>query len=422
MDSYFIQGGNPLYGKVKISGAKNAALPMMAATLLTDETCILENVPNLKDTKTMIELLTALGKNIQFHKNVLTIQSQGQEKYIAPYEIVKTMRASIAVLGPLLAKHKKAKVSLPGGCAIGPRPVDLHIKAMELLGAKITLEEGYIDAKAEVWKGNTLTLLGPAGPTVLGTENAMMAACLAEGETIIKPAAMEPEVEALGLFLKSMGAKIEGIGTSTIKITGVKNLKGSQFKVIPDRIEAGTFLTMVGACGGEIEIQDIDSFHLENIILPAKEAGLLVEVKQDSLIVAKKEKLSGIEITTLPYPGFATDMQPQFMAMLLMAQGISIITENIFEDRFMHVGELTRMGAVIRTEGSTAIMKGQKKLLGAPVMASDLRAGAGLVVAGLAAQGTTEVQRIYHIDRGYENFEQKIRNLGGKIERKKSNL
>lgn len=421
MDSYLIEGGKPLFGKVRISGSKNASLPIMAATLLTDEKCVIENVPNLRDTHTMIELLEHLGKKIQFKDNVLTVESTGKEVIVAPYEIVKTMRASIAVLGPLLAKYKKAKVSLPGGCAIGPRPVDLHIKGMELLGAKITLEDGYINAVANEWKGTTLTLIGHAGVTVLGTENVMMAACFAKGETIIDPAAMEPEVTDLGNFLIKMGAKITGLGTSVIKVQGVKKLNGANYRVIPDRIEAGTFLTMVGACGGEVEIQDVNIEQLQNIIEPAKDAGLKIEVFKDTLLVKKTEVLGGIEIRTQPYPGFATDMQPQFMAMLSTAKGLSIITENIFEDRFIHIGELQRMGASIRVEkGGSAIIKGKEFLTGAPVMASDLRAGAGLVIAGLSARGTTEVQRIYHVERGYENFTKKITQLGGTISLKKN--
>lgn len=420
MDSYIIEGGNKLEGVVKSSGAKNAALPIMAATLLTDEACVLENVPDLRDTKTMIDLLSHLGKDLTFKDNVLTVKSNGKTELLAPYEIVKTMRASIAVLGPLLAKHRKARVSLPGGCAIGPRPVDLHIKAMELLGAEIELDEGYIQADAKRWEGNTLTLLGPAGPTVLGTENAMMAACLAKGETIIEPAAMEPEVVDLGNMLVKMGAKIEGLGTATIRIEGVKKLNGVHHEVIPDRIEIGTFITMTGACGGEIEIQNINPAHINNIIEPAREAGLSVSVSGNSVFIKRTEILGGIELSTQPYPGFATDMQPQFMAMLTTAKGLSIISENIFEDRLIHVGELQRMGASIRIERGTAIIKGVKKLTGAPVMASDLRAGAGLVIAGLMAEGETEVQRIYHVERGYENFEEKIRALGGKIQRKKS--
>ncbi|HOJ50124.1 MAG TPA: UDP-N-acetylglucosamine 1-carboxyvinyltransferase [Spirochaetota bacterium] len=420
MDIYEIEGGFKLNGNVVISGSKNAALPIMAATILTDDKCIIENVPDLKDIKTMIELLEIIGKKVQFNNNTLIIEQTENINTRAPYEIVKTMRASIAVLGPLLAKYNKAEVSLPGGCAIGPRPVDLHIKAMKELGAIINIEKGYINAKAQKLIGTTLTLFGPAGPTVLGTENAMMAATLADGETIIEPAAMEPEVTDLGNFLIKMGAKIEGLGTSTIKVKGVKKLKGVKHSVIPDRIEAGTFITMVGACGGEVRLDNVYVAHINNIIDKAKEAGLEIETEENRVYVRKKSSLEGIEISTLPYPGFPTDMQPQFMAMLATAKGLSIITENIFEDRFIHVGELQRMGANIRVEkGTTAIIKGVNKLKGASVMASDLRAGAGLVIAGLSAEGITRVQRIYHIDRGYEKFENKITSLGGRIIRKK---
>ncbi len=422
MDSYLIEGGSPLSGTVSISGSKNAALPIMAATLLTDGKCVIENVPDLRDTRTMVTLLEHLGKVIQFEDNILTIDTNGKDEYIAPYEIVKTMRASIAVLGPLLAKKGKVKVSLPGGCAIGPRPVDLHIKAMELLGATIKLDEGYIDATADELIGNTLNLIGPNGVTVLGTANAMMAAVLAKGETLIDPAAMEPEIEDLGHFLVKMGAKIEGLGTSAIKIKGVKKLKGIHYKIIPDRIEAGTFLAMVGACGGEIKISDIKPSQIANIIEPALETGLKIEQGEDYIIVKKDEALAGIEVSTHPFPGFPTDMQPQFISMLSTAKGLSIVKENIFEDRFIHVGELQRMGASIRIDtGGTAIIKGKSFLKGAPVMASDLRAGAGLVIAGLAGHGTTEVQRIYHVERGYESFIDKINGIGGKIIKKKRN-
>ena len=418
MDKYIIEGGATLSGEVNISGAKNAALPILAATLLTDEKCIINNVPNLRDTRTMIKLLEFLGKKIEFEGNKVTVLSNGKTVIKAPYEIVKTMRASIAVLGPLLARYQKAVVSLPGGCAIGPRPVNLHIKAMELLGAKIEIDQGYINADADKWEGTTLNLLGPAGPTVLGTENAMMAACTAKGQTIIEPAAMEPEVVDLGNMLIKMGAKIEGLGTSVIKIDGVSSLSGVEHNVIPDRIEAGTFITMVGATGGKLTINNIIYEHIRNIIEPAKESGLNIELNKNSITVKKDEILAGIEISTQPFPGFATDMQPQFMAMLTTAKGLSIISENIFEDRFIHVGELQRMGAAIRVErSSTAIIKGIKNLKGAPVMASDLRAGAGLVIGALSAKGTSEVLRIYHIDRGYEDFENKITRIGGKIKR-----
>ncbi|OHD10073.1 MAG: UDP-N-acetylglucosamine 1-carboxyvinyltransferase [Spirochaetes bacterium GWB1_36_13] len=419
MDSYFINGGTPLYGTVEISGAKNSALPILAASLLTDETCTISNVPDLKDTRTMFLLLEKLGKKVSFEKNTAFIESTDRKETLAPYEIVKTMRASICVLGPLLSKYLKAQVSLPGGCAIGPRPVNLHIKAMELLGAQIDVQDGYIYAEASKLKGTKITLLAPGGTTVLGTANAMMAAALAEGDSIIDPAAMEPEVVDLGNFLISMGARIEGLGTSTIRIKGVKKLKGTTHHVIPDRIETGTFITMIGAAGGEIEIKNIIPEHIENILEPALEAGLNIKVFDQSLIVKKDQVLGGIELKTQPYPGFATDMQPQFMAMLLTAKGLSIITENIFEDRFIHVGELQRMNASIRIEkGSVAVIKGKDFINGAPVMASDLRAGAGLVVAGLCAKGTTEVQRIYHIERGYEKFEEKIRKINGHIVKK----
>jgi UDP-N-acetylglucosamine 1-carboxyvinyltransferase len=420
MDIYRIIGQRPVHGKVSISGSKNSSLPIMAATLLNDEKCVLENIPDLRDTRTMIKLLEYLGKKIKFENNTLTVESDGRTEITAPYEIVKTMRASICVLGPILAKHKKAIVSLPGGCAIGQRPVDLHIKAMELLGAKITLENGYIHAEAKELIGRTVNLLAPGGVTVLGTGNAMMAAVFAKGETIIDPAAMEPEVSDLGNFLNAMGAKVEGMGTSTIRIQGVEKLNSVHYKVIPDRIEAGTYLTMVGAAGGKLELTQVNPDHIANIIESAREAGLKIITGENSILVEKTEELEGIEISTKPYPGFPTDMQPQFMAMLSTARGLSIISENIFEDRFIHVGELQRMGANIRIEkGGAAIIKGIRQLSGAPVMASDLRAGAGLIVAGLSAAGTTEIQRIYHIERGYEQIEQKITAINGKIEKLK---
>jgi len=419
MDKYVIYGQVPLKGTVTISGAKNASLPLMAASLLTEEPVILHNVPDLMDIRTMIALLTHLGKKITIeHSHTLRIEEVSSEAYEAPYDIVRKMRASIAVLGPLLARKGRARVSFPGGCTIGPRPVDLHIRGMKALGADITIEEGYINAVCPKLRGTTMNLLGSFGPSVLGTENVMMAAVLAEGPTVIEGAACEPEVADLANCLNMMGARISGAGTSVITIEGVSRLHGVEYTTIPDRIEAGTFIAAAGITGGEITITHACVSHLAEPIEVFSRAGVEIEILSDSTLIARGREIRPVEIETKPYPFFPTDLQAQLMALVTLSSGISIISEKIFPDRFLHAAELCRMGADIHVDGSVAVVKGVSSLSGASIMASDLRAGAGLVLAGLAARGKTEVLRIYHIDRGYEHFEEKLRGLGARIERR----
>jgi UDP-N-acetylglucosamine 1-carboxyvinyltransferase len=422
MDRYRIVGGNSLKGKVSISGSKNASLPLMAASLLTKEDIILHNVPRLNDIFTMKKLLEELGKKIIFEKNTLIIKQSDKVGFIASYDTVKTMRASITILGPLLAHYKEAYVSFPGGCSIGNRPVDLHIKAMEALGAKVELENGYINAKAPKLVGAKIHLMSASGVTVLGTGNALMAATLAQGRSVIDPAAREPEIEDLANLLVKMGAKIEGIGSPMLTVDGVNELHGAEHTVIADRIEAGTFIAMVGAVGGEVILENLNKNHLKVPIEIAREIGLKIEeLSEDKLKVSSQSKLKSADIVTMPYPDFPTDMQPQFMILLSQTHGKSSVQEMIFEDRLHHVAELARMGAKMQEKkGNIVLIEGPMKLKGAPVMASDLRAGAGLVIAALVASGESIIERIYHIDRGYENFEEKIRHIGGNIIREKS--
>jgi len=418
MDKFIIHKSS-LKGEVSISGSKNAALPMMAATLLTDQACVLHNIPDVMDTRTMIKILEVLGKKIQFENNTLVIKAKNKAGYVAPYKLVSTMRASFCCLGPLLAKQGKAKVAFPGGCVIGPRPVDLHLKGIEQLGAKIAIEEGYCIAQARKLKGNHIYLGGTFGSSVLATINVLMAAVLAEGQTIIEYAACEPEVEHLTRLLKKMGADIEGEGTPLIRIRGVKELSGCEFSNIPDRIEAGTFIAACIATNSSLRIKDANSLHLTSVIEIAKHIGARIKTEDSSFSIKPKSTLKPVNITTLPYPGFPTDLQAQFMACLCLANGTSVIAEKIYPDRFMHVAELNRMGAHIQRSGPYAIVEGKRELVGAEVMASDLRASAALVVAGMAARGKTEVLRVYHIDRGYEHIEKKLEKLGAKIERKR---
>ncbi len=414
---YDVEGGVPLNGEVWVSGAKNSALPILAATILTDEKVVVHNVPVLRDINTMIEVLKVLGKKVDFYDHTVVVEGGNDSLFTAPYDLVRKMRASIAVLGPLLAKRKKASVSFPGGCAIGPRPVDIHLRGMEALGAEIKVEHGYINADAgSGLKGSVVDLLGRHGPSVLATENVMMASVLAEGETIIENAAMEPEVVDLAGFLKSMGAEIEGEGSSTIKIRGVKELKGTEYTIIPDRIEAGTFIAVAMATGGNITIKGVKPEHLESPIDVFKSAGGIIEVNSNEIKV-QSNGLKPVDVETRPYPGFPTDLQAQLMAVVSTAPGISVITENIFPTRFLHVPEMNRMGANIVLEDSSAIIHGVEKLSGASVMVSDLRAGAGLVIAALSAEGKSRVNRIYHIERGYENLEEKLQSLGARIKK-----
>jgi UDP-N-acetylglucosamine 1-carboxyvinyltransferase len=416
MESFLIKGGVPLHGEVEISGSKNAALPNMAATLLTGEPCVIRRVPDLSDTRFMVKILESLGATVKFENGTLTVHAKKIKGY-ADYDLVRKMRGSICIAGPLLARLHKARISLPGGCIIGARPINLHLKGFEALGAKIKIEGGYIDATAKKLVGNSMFLGGRAGPTVLGTANIMMAATLADGVTVIESAACEPEVVDVANFLNAMGADISGAGGPTITINGVKNLHGAEHEVIPDRIEAATFLIAAGATNGEVILKGARADHLRAVIDKLNEAGVSVERSGANLIARRNKKLKPVDVTTLPYSGFPTDVQAQMMSLLALAPGISIITERIFESRFMHVSELARLGAEIEIEGPSAIVKGGKPLSGAPVMASDLRASAALVIAGLAAKGATQVNRIYHLDRGYEKMDAKLRKLGARIRR-----
>ena len=420
MDKLVIEGGRPLKGIVNISGAKNAALPIMAASLLTDEACEIRNVPALSDVDTMLKILRALDVKAERKKN--SIYTEGPcRKTKAPYNLVSTMRASVSVLGPLLAKRGFAEVSFPGGCVIGPRPIDLHLKGLESLGAEIEIKSGYIVAKAKRLKGATIYLGGHFGASVLATANTMMAATLAEGMTVIENAACEPEIVDLANFLISMGAKIEGHSTPTIRINGVKNLHGTTYSVIPDRIETGTYAAAAAITGGELFLKNAKTSHLLAVVDKFRECGVLVSEKKDGVSVKGRlrKRFKTTTVTTLAYPGFPTDMQAQMMSLLCLADGISVITEKIYPDRFIHVSELSRMGAQIILEGPNAIIKGVKALSGADVMASDLRASAALVLAGLVAEGKTNIHRIYHIDRGYEKLDKKLSEVGAKICREK---
>jgi UDP-N-acetylglucosamine 1-carboxyvinyltransferase len=416
MESFLIKGGVPLHGEVTISGSKNAALPIMAATLLTDGPCVIRRVPDLSDTRFMAQILESLGAQVKFENGTLTVRAKKIRGY-ADYELVRKMRGSICIAGPLLARLHKARISLPGGCIIGARPINLHLKGFESLGAKIKIEGGYVDATAKKLAGSTVFLGGRAGSTVLGTANVMMAATLADGITVIESAACEPEVVDLANFLNAMGAKISGAGSPTITISGVEKLHGAEHEVIPDRIETATFMIAAAATNGEVTIKNARADHLRAVIDKLNEAGVSIQSRGGNLVVWRGKKLKAADVTTLPYSGFPTDVQAQMMSLLALAPGISIITERIFESRFMHVSELARLGAEIEIEGPSAIVKGGRPLSGAPVMASDLRASAALVIAGLAAKGATQVNRIYHLDRGYENMDAKLRKLGARIQR-----
>lgn len=417
MDKIVIRGGNRLHGEVSISGAKNSVLPILSATLLTPEKCIIENVPNLRDVRTMVKILEHLGVKLNFENGRLEVEPGAFSDIRTPYDLVCTMRASICVLGSLLARKGKAEVSLPGGCVIGTRPIDLHLKGLKALGADVEIEHGYIKATTRKLRGCRIYLGGPFGSSVLATANVILAATLAEGETIIESAACEPEIVDLAEFINKMGGKIEGAGTPIIKIKGVSKLGGTTHRVIPDRIEAGTYLVAGAITGGDIVVKGACYDHLGAVMDRLQETGAGIEISNEGIRVTGNDKISSVEITTLPYPGFPTDMQAQFMSYLCLADGISIITEKVFPERFMHVGELNRMGADITLEGSTAVIKGVEKLSGAEVMASDLRASAALILAGLVAEGQTVVSRVYHLDRGYENLVAKLRALGADIER-----
>jgi UDP-N-acetylglucosamine 1-carboxyvinyltransferase len=419
MDMMVIRGGKPLEGTTRAGGSKNAALPMMAAALLAEGRTRLHHVPDLMDIRTMGVLLRALGAEVERKGSTLEIEVRSESDVEAPYDIMRTMRAGICVMGPLLARRRKARISQPGGCAIGSRPVDLHVKGLEALGARIGTRHGYLEcAVPRGLRGRELYLGGAFGSTVLGTANIMMAATLARGTTVIEAAACEPEVQNLAEMLVAMGAQINGIGTPRVEVTGVQRLKAVDFDVIPDRIEAGTLLMAGVATGGRVTVENARWAHLMAPLYKLREMGVKVTRDGDAVTVVGRKRFKPVDVTTLAFPGYPTDLQAQLMALLCLTDGISVVTEKIFPDRFMHVAELNRMGADIRKENNMAVVHGVRRLSGAPVMASDLRASAALVVAGLIADGETEVRRIYHLDRGYENLDRKLRKLGADIRRK----
>ena len=414
MDKILITGGQALRGEVEISGAKNAALPILASTLLGGEECTLSNMPRVVDVATMAKVLTTLGASITTEADRISVVARSLRATEAPYDLVKTMRASILVLGPLLARYGEATVSLPGGCAIGSRPVNLHLAGLKRLGAEVSIEHGYVRARARRLHGARVPL---DIPTVTGTENLMMAACLAQGTTVIENAAKEPEVVDLAAFLVKRGARIEGAGSEVIRVEGVSSLRGADHEVIPDRIEAGTYLAAGAITGGDVSVEKCVPAHLEAVIAKLRESGAVVEEGKERVRVKAPRRSKGVDIKTFAYPGFPTDMQAQMMALMCLADGTSVITETVFEGRLIHVSELQRMGARIKVEGNHGIVNGTERLTGAPVMASDLRASAGLILAGLAAEGETEVSRVYHLDRGYERIEEKLGALGARIRR-----
>ncbi|MEM1060229.1 MAG: UDP-N-acetylglucosamine 1-carboxyvinyltransferase [Verrucomicrobiota bacterium] len=418
MDKLVVSGGRKLQGKVRVSGSKNSALPILAASLLTPEPCVIRNVPNLSDIRHMLAIMKHLGAEVTFENGVVTTRAERIHSE-APYELVRQMRASICVLGPLLARCGEVRISLPGGCVIGDRPIDMHIKGIQALGAKVKTEGGNIVARGRQLIGTEVFLGGKFGSTVLGTDNVMMAATLAEGFTTVESAACEPEVEDLANFLNKMGARITGQGTRRLEIEGVAELGGTEHEVIPDRIEAGTFIIAGLITGGDIEVQGLNCTHLNNVIDRLKACGAVFENSGPRLRVSQDRKLSSLDLVTETFPGFPTDMQAQVCALMSVTQGLSVVTDKIFPNRYMHLSELKRMGAQIRLENNVAMITGVPKLSGAPVMASDLRASAALVLAGLVANGVTEVHRVYHIDRGYEHIDEKLRNLGAEIERQK---
>jgi len=419
MDKLIVEGGLRLKGEVKVSGSKNSVLPILAATLLTDAPCVIKGVPVLRDTITMVKILRALGKSVEFDQGTISVEAGRQHNFTADYKLVSTMRASFCVLGPLLGRFKKAKVSLPGGCVIGVRPVDLHIKGIKSLGARVDTEAGYIVARAARLKGAHIYLGGVYGSSVLATDNVMMAAVMAKGKSVIEAAACEPEVADLAEFLIKMGARIKGHGTPTIEIEGVKHLHGAEHTVIPDRIEAGTFIIAALMTKGDITIKNAVWQHQGALIDKLQEAGVEIRRSDNALRVSYRGEVRPVNVTTLPYPGFPTDMQAQIMSLMSVTDGISLITEKIYPDRFMHVAELNRMGARIQREGPHAIVQGVRYLSGAQVMASDLRASASLVLAGLRAKGKTQIHRIYHLERGYEDIEKKLQVLGARVWREK---
>jgi UDP-N-acetylglucosamine 1-carboxyvinyltransferase len=418
MDKFVIRGGEPLLGTIRISGAKNAALPCMAAALLTDEPVVLENIPQVRDIQTTRNLLAAMGAEVELGygraQHRTSIHCKNLSAPEASYELVKTMRASTLVLGPLVARYGRARVSLPGGCAIGQRPIDLHIMGLEKLGAKITQEHGYVEASAKRLKGAEIVF---DKITVTGTEDLLMAATLAEGQSVLKNCAREPEVADLADLLNKMGAHIEGAGTSTIRVKGVSKLNGAKHRIIPDRIEAGTFIIGAAMTGGDVNVAGCDPSHLEALLSKLHEVGVKTKISSDAVRVMGDNPFKAADMSTEEHPGFPTDCQAQFMALATQAEGTSVITENIFENRFMHAQELVRMGANIKIEGRRAVVQGKTQLSSAAVLASDLRASASLVLAALVADGETIIDRVYHIDRGYENIEEKLKGVGAQIRR-----
>ncbi|MHB1803589.1 MAG: UDP-N-acetylglucosamine 1-carboxyvinyltransferase [Acidithiobacillus ferrooxidans] len=415
MDKLLLRGNGPLRGELRISGAKNAALPCLAATLLAREPVRLCNIPHLRDITTTLELLSTLGARVLVDGQLgIEVDPRPVHSVVAPYELVKTMRASILVLGPLLARHGSAEVSLPGGCAIGSRPVSVHLSGLQALGAEITVEDGFVKAQAARLRGTRIVM---EMVSVTGTENLLMAATLAEGRTILENAAREPEIVDLARCLSAMGARISGAGTSVIEIEGVAELHGAEHSVVPDRIETGTYLVAAAMTGGDICLKRTDAGLLESVLLKLKEAGAEVTTGADTIRIRMKRRPRAVDVRTAPFPAFPTDMQAQFMAMNCIAEGSSVVTETIFENRFMHVSELQRLGADINANGKTAVVRGVQRLRGAPVMATDLRASASLVLAGLVAEGETLIDRIYHLDRGYEVIEEKLSALGADIRR-----
>ncbi|MBM3322340.1 UDP-N-acetylglucosamine 1-carboxyvinyltransferase [candidate division WOR-3 bacterium] len=417
MDRLLVYGGSPLRGVVAVASAKNAVLPILAATLLTEEPCTITNVPLLEDVSTMVRLLSSMGVSVARQGRRIAVAASDRVGKEAPYDIVRKMRASYYVLGPLLARFGEARVSLPGGCAIGPRPVDLHLKGIEALGARVRIEHGYIHARGRPLRGGTVLLEGPNGPSVGATANTMMAAVLARGTTVIDGAACEPEVTDLARFLTGMGANVEGAGTPTIRIRGVRRLRGVAHRPIPDRIEAGTLAVAAAITRGRVEISGCRPEQMTAVVDTLRATGADVEAGRKKLLVASEDRPLGVNISTRPYPGFPTDLQAQFTALLTTGRGTSVVTENIFESRFLHALELNRMGARIDINGNMAVIQGVERLSSAQVMASDLRASAALVLAALAARGQSEILRIYHLDRGYEQLERKLAALGARVKR-----
>ncbi len=421
MEKFIIEGGAKLSGTVRISGSKNAALPIISASLLAEGKTVLHNIPDVKDIKTLIRILEYMGVKVRFERNTLEVDPSGIYRYTAPYEFVSTMRGSICLLGPLLAKYGQARFSMPGGCLIGARPIDLHIKGLKKLGVEVLIEEGYIVGKTpRKLKGSNIFLGGNFGSSVLATANIMCAATMAKGETLIEFAASEPEIVDLAMFLKKMGARIYGEGSHCLRIEGVKNLKSVEYSIIPDRIEAGTYILAGYLTRGSINVKNVVPGHLFSFLDKIEETGVSFKSRKNSIETVPSGRWRSVDVITLPYPGFPTDLQAQMMTYLSLAEGISTVTEKVFPERFIHVAELNRLGANINLDGAKAIIKGVDRFKGSKTMASDLRASAAIVLAGLAAEGETEISRIYHLDRGYENFEQKLVALGAKIKRIKS--